>query len=131
MENRLVIYDKLWYRSKRQPFALTCSGDVFQEKMDKAFGNLDGLSGTANDTFVYGKSVEEVDKQIMNVLDAAQSDNIRFNPNKFLFKEDQISFRVHVDPNGLRADDLSIEAIRDMPFPQNLAELHTFMGMIN
>ena len=77
MENRLVIYDKLWYRRKRQPFALTCSGDVFQEKMDKVFGNLDGLSGTANDTFVYRKSVEELDKQIMNVLDAAKNNSVQ------------------------------------------------------
>ena len=34
-------------------------------------------------------------------------------------------------PDGLRADDLKIKAIRDMPSPQNLAELQTFMGMIN
>lgn len=39
--------------------------------MDKVFGNLDGSGGIANDTFVYGKSEEELDKQIMNVLDAA------------------------------------------------------------
>lgn len=98
MENRVVIYDKLWYRRKRQPFALTCSGDVFQEKMDKVFGNLDGRGGIANDTFVYGKSEEELDKQIMNVLDAAQKNNIRYNPDKFQFKEVQISFWVHVHP---------------------------------
>lgn len=45
--------------------------------MGKVFENLDGLSGTANDTFVYRKSVEEVDKQIMNVLDAAQNNNVQ------------------------------------------------------
>lgn len=34
-------------------------------------------------------------------------------------------------PDGLRADDHKIKAIRDMPSPQNLAELQTLMRMIN
>lgn len=76
---------------------------MFQEKMDKVFGNLDGVSGIANDTFVYGQSEEELDKQIMNVLDAAQKNNIRFNLDKFQFKEDQISFWVHVDPKWYKS----------------------------
>ena len=29
---------------------------MFQEKMDTVFGKLNGLSGIADDTFVYGKS---------------------------------------------------------------------------
>ena len=41
------------YRWKRLPFGLSCSGDMFKEKMDNVFGNLDDLSGIANDTFVY------------------------------------------------------------------------------
>ena len=34
-------------------------------------------------------------------------------------------------PDGLRADNLKIKAIRNMPFPQDPAELHTFMGKVN
>ena len=120
------------YRWKRLPFGLTCSGEVFQEKMDNVFGNLDGLSGIADDAFVYGKSEAEHDQHILNVLDTARENNIQFNPDTFQFKVDQTSFfGFKWTPDGLRADDLNIKAIRDMPSLQNLAELQTFMGMVN
>ena len=108
-----------------------CCGDVFQEKMDTVFGKSDGLSGIADDTFVYGKSEVEHDQHIFNVPDTARDNNVRFNPHKFQFKADQTSFfGFTLTPDGLRADDLKIKAIRDMLSPQNLAELHTIMGMI-
>ena len=99
--NKLCTFSTPWgkYRGKRLPFGLSCSGDMFQEKMDNVFGNLDGLSGIANDTFVYGKSEAEHDRHILNVLDTARENNIRFNPGKFQFKVDQTSlFWVYVDP---------------------------------
>ena len=113
-------------------FRLTCSGDVFQEKMDTAFGKLDGLSETADDTFVYGKSEQEHDQHILNVLDTARGNNVWFNPDKFQLKVDQTSFFGFTwTPDGLRADDLKIKAITDMSSPQHLAKLQTFMGMVN
>ena len=44
------------FRSTFGLFGLTCSGDVFQEKMDSVFGSLDGVTGIADDTFIYGSS---------------------------------------------------------------------------
>ena len=132
--SKLCTFSTPWgkYRWKRLPFGLTCSGDVFQEKMDTVFGKLDGLSGIADDTFVYGKSEVEHDQHILNILDTARDNNVRFNPDKFQFKVDQTSFFGFTwTPDGLRADDLKIKAIRDMPSPQSLSELQTFMGMVN
>lgn len=100
--------------------------------MDNVFGNLDGLSGIADDTFVYGKSEAEHDQHILNILDTARGNNIRFNPAKFQFKEDQTSFFGFTwTLDGLRAYDLKIKAVRDLPSPQKLAKLQTFMGMGN
>ena len=132
--SKLCTFSTLWdkYRWKRLPFGLTCSGDVFQEKMDTVFGKLDGLSGIADDTFVYGKSEEEHDQHILNVFDIARDNNVRFNPDNFQYKVDQASFFWFMwSPDGLTADNFKVKAITDMPPPQNLAELQTFMGMVN
>ena len=43
--------------------------EMFQKKMDSVFGKLNGLSGIADDTFVYGKSEKGHDQHILNVLD--------------------------------------------------------------
>ena len=72
--SKLCTFSTPWgkYRWKRLPFGRSCSGDMFQEKMDNVFGNLYGLSGIANDTFVYGKSEAEHYRHILNLLDTAR-----------------------------------------------------------
>jgi len=92
--SRLCTFNTPWgkYRWTRLPFGLTCSGDVFQEKMDMVFGKLRGLSGIADDTFVYGIGEEEHDQRILNVLDTTRENNVRFNEDKFQFKVNEASF---------------------------------------
>ena len=100
--------------------------------MDTVFGKLDGLSGITDDPFIYGKSEQEHDQHMLNDPDTLLDSNLRFNPDKFQFKVDETSlFGLTWTPDGLRADDLKIKAITDMPSPQNLAELQTFMRMVN
>ena len=84
--------------------------EMFQKKMDSVFGKLNGLSGIADDTFVYGKSEKGHDQHIVNVLDKAGDSNVRFNPDKVQFKVDQTSFWGFTwTPDGLTADDLKIK----------------------
>ena len=89
--SKLCTVSTLWtkYRWKRLPFGLTCNGDVFQEWMNTVFGKLDGLSGIADDPFIYCKSEQEHDQHILNVLDTARDNNLQFNPDKFQFKVGQ------------------------------------------
>ena len=47
------------YRFKRLPFGLVVSQDVFQKQLDTAFEGLNGVTGIADDTFVFGSSEEE------------------------------------------------------------------------
>lgn len=61
------------------------------------FGKPGGLSGIiiiADDTFVYGIGEEEHDQRmrILNVLDTARENNVRFNEDKFQFKVNEASF---------------------------------------
>ena len=58
--------------------------------MDTVFGQLDGLTGIAEDTFVYGKS--ENDQHILNTPDTARENNVKLNPDKFQFKVEETSF---------------------------------------
>ena len=89
--NKLYTFRTPWtkYKWRRLPFGLTGNGDVFQEWMDTVFGKPDGLSGIADDPFSYGKSEQEYDQHILNVLDTARDNNLGFNPDKFRFKVGQ------------------------------------------
>ena len=60
------------------------------------FGKSEGLSGIADDTFVYGIGEIQHDQRILNVLDTK-----------------------------MKSDENKIKAIRNMPPPTNLAELQS------
>ena len=76
--------------------------------------------------------LQEHDQHIHSVLDTARDTNVWFNPDKFQFKVDRTSFLgLTWTPEGLRADNLKIKAITYTTSPQNLAELQTFMKMVN
>ena len=110
--SRLCTFNTPWgkYRWTRLPFGFTCSGDVFQEKMDMVFG----LSGIADDTFAYGIGEAEHDQRILNVLDTARENNVRFNPGKFQFKVNEASFfGLTWTPEEIRPDENKIKAIRN------------------
>ena len=89
--------------------------------MNTVFGKLNGLSGIADDTFVYGKSEKEHDQHILNVFDTAGDNNVRLNPDKVQFKVDQTSFWGFTwTPDGLGADDHKIKPINNMPSHRTL-----------
>ena len=76
--------------------------------------------------------LQEHDQHILSILDTAWDNHVWFNPDKFQFKVDQTSFwGLTWTPDGLRVDNLKINAITDTTSPQNLAELQTFMGMVD
>ena len=52
--SRLCTFSTPWgkFSWNRLPFGLTCSGHIFQEKMDTVFGQLHGLTGITNDRHV-------------------------------------------------------------------------------
>ncbi|XP_041362849.1 uncharacterized protein K02A2.6-like [Gigantopelta aegis] len=83
--SKLCTFNTPWgkYLWTRLPFGLTVSGDVFQKKMDTVFGKVNGLSGIADDTFVYGKSEMAHDQNILNTLDTARENGVKFKLDKF------------------------------------------------
>ena len=72
--------------------------EMFHKKMDSAFGKLNGLSETADNTFVYGKSEKGHDQRILNVLDKAGDNNVLFNP-------DMVHFKLHQHRYILNSED--------------------------
>ena len=132
--SKLCTFQTPWgkYRWTRLPFGLTCSDDVFQEKMDSIFGNLPGVSGIADDTFVFGKGETPHDDHIIDVLEKAREHDVKFNPEKFQYKVQEASFfGFKWTPGGLKADENKVQAITEMEAPTNLKELQSFMGMVN
>ena len=119
------------YRFLRLPFGLICAQDIFQKKVDEAFGDLPGVTGIADDIVISGKTRDEHDKNLKAVTERAQETGVRFNPDKCQIARTELSFFGHtISATGLKPDPRKIEAIRNMDPSTSLPDLQTFLGMV-
>jgi len=81
------------------------SQDVFQKRLDTAFEGLDGVTGFADDTFVYGSSEVEHDRNLTKLIKGAQQKGVVFNKDKVQLKCKEVSFFGHTwTPRGIKPD---------------------------
>ncbi|CAB3990866.1 Hypothetical predicted protein [Paramuricea clavata] len=121
------------YRFLRFPFGLVCAQDIFQRKVDETFSGLAGVTGIADDIIVYGYKSDhsDHDENVHAVMQRAHETGLKFNIEKFQIRCESIPFFSHVvGVDGLRPDQKKVEAIRSMDSSNNVADLRTFLGMV-
>jgi hypothetical protein len=120
------------FRFKRLPFGLVVSQDIFQKQLDSAFAGLDGITGIADDTFVYGASEKEHHTNLTKLMERAQQKGVVFNKAKVQFKCKEVSFFGHTwTPQGIKPDNKKVSAILDMKPPEDVKSLQSFLGLVN
>ena len=107
------------------------SQDVFQHKMDQILERCPGTIGIADDIAVYGKTEQEHDRHLHNLMQVAAKNGLVFNSQKCAVKTPQITFFGMVyDQHGVQPDPSKVEAIKCMAPPQTKTELQEFIGMV-
>ena len=120
------------YCYKPLPFSLVVSQDVFQKQLDTAFEGLDGVTGITDDTFVYGSSEVEHDRNLTKLMERTQQKGVVFNKDKVQFKCKEVSFFGHTwTPQGIKPDNKKVSAILDMKPPEDVKSLQSFLGLVN
>ena len=115
----------------RLPFGLICAQDIFQKKVDEAFGDLPGVTGIADDIVIYGRDQSDHDANLRAVMERAHETGLRFNPDKCKIRCTEIPFFGNIiSDSGLRPDPQKTEAILNMDPSASLADLQTFLGMV-
>ena len=119
------------WRFKRLAFGLNCSQDIFQQKLDQAFEGLPGVTGIVDDLVIWGRTKDEHDQNLRQVLNRARQKGIKFNPEKCVICTTQVSYFGHIlSDQGIKPDPKKISAISEMDVPKNRAELETYLGMV-
>ena len=67
---------------QRMPFGLVMSQDVFQQKMDQILEQCLGTIGIADDVAVFGRTEEEHDQSLHNLMQVAAKSGLVFNSKK-------------------------------------------------
>lgn len=120
------------YRFLRMPFGISSAPEVFQRAMHKVMEGLEGVAVVMDDILVWGRTKEEHDQNLENVLQRCQKHNLKLNRKKCRFLQDTVRYLGHVlTRDGLSLDPDRLHDILQVQAPSNKKELQTFLGMVN
>jgi hypothetical protein len=118
------------YRFRRLPYGITSAPEVFHRTMVEHFNDINGVEIFIDDLIVYGTTEDEHDSRLKQVLDRCREINLKLNPQKMRFKCDEVTYLGHViSAEGLKADPRKVEAILNMPQPEDKEAVRRLLGM--
>ena len=112
----------------RPPMESIVAQDVFQCKLNTIFLSVSGMTGIADDMIIFGKTDQEHDGNLLNLLELCRKNNLTLNPEKMQFRLPKVSFFGHTwSDKGLSAYPKKIEAVKKMELPQYVETMRSFL----
>jgi len=122
-----------WGRKRflRMPFGISSASEVMQKRNEETFADIPGVHIIADDMILAASDDAEHDAIAHAVMRRAREKNVRFNKEKLQYKVPQVTYMGDViTSEGLRPDPNKIEAIVNMPAPENRQALQRLLGMV-
>ena len=125
-------------RFLRLPFGLKVSSELFQSALNEALHGLNGVHIIADDILVVGKgdsddaATHDHDKNLRALLQRCVEKSIKLNKDKIKLGRKEVPYMGNtLTPGGLKADKSKINAIVEMPPPNDIKGVRRLMGMAN
>lgn len=119
------------YRYQRVPYGISSAPEMYQKRMAELLQDIDGVVCLMDDILVIGRDQEEHDSRLHAVLRRLQDANVTLN-DKMEISVSELKYVGHlVGIDGIKPDPEKVTAIMQMSAPTNVAEVRSFMGMIN
>lgn len=122
------------YRMTRMPQGLRTSPNSFSRMMNIALSGLtyDKCLVYLDDLIVFGKNLENHNRNLMEVFQRLRKVNLKLNPQKCEFLKKELLYLGHVVSNeGVLPDPEKIIAIKEFPVPTNSEEVKRFVAFAN
>lgn len=120
------------YRFLRMPFGISTAPEIFQRSMQQLLGDLPNTAVVMDDILVWGKTREDRDKALTQLLKRCDECGLKLNLEKCFFARKEVRYLGHVlSSEGLKLDPSRVEDILAIEAPQCRKQLKTFLGMIN
>ena len=119
------------YRNLRMPMGAKCSAEKFQSALVDAFGNIDGVEVYQDDILIHGRTREEHNNRLLQVLKKCREINLVLNKKKCQIGKSEVTYVGHrLTSEGLRPTEDRVKAISNLQAPTDVKELETVLGMI-
>ena len=126
------------YRWKRLPFGISVASEIFQKRLHEAMDRLDGLLTVHDDMVVYGEgetkeeAMADHDKNLKAFLQRCREQGVKLNKKKLKLRCTEIPYMAHlVTDKGLKPDPDKIQAVSNMPKPDDIKAVRRFCGFVN
>lgn len=119
------------FRYLRLPYGLCSSPEIFQCFVHHMLKDLDGVIAYFDDILIFGRTVEEHNKNLKMALSKIKDSGMTLNMRKSKFCVNKIKFLGHeISSEGISPDKNKTNAISSMSPPQNKKDLQRFLGMV-
>ena len=113
-------------------FGISSAPEHFQKQMNRILEREEGTLYHVNDVYVFGRTQQEHDQRLHNVLQKVASTGITHSKAKCEFNKQRITFVGHIiDNRGISQNPEKTAAVSMMAQPQTIGELHRFPEMVN
>lgn len=119
-------------RFKRLMFGINCAPEIFQRIMTEMLAGIDGVIVYIDDIVVAGRTLEEHDSRLNQVLSVLTQNNARLNQQKCVFRVKELEILgFKVSGLGISPTDEKISAIKNFRCPETKEEVRSFLGLVN
>ena len=121
------------YEYLRMPMGLKNAPATFQRLMDEFLEGMDdALQIYMDDVIVFSRTKEEHKRHLTQLRDLLATYGLKVSREKSIFFQTEIKFLGYrLSQLDIMPDTNEVAAIAQMPMPQNMKELRSFLGMTN
>ena len=120
------------YQYKRLVFGIASAPAKWQKTMDQVLQGISNTQCYLDDIVITGENDEEHLPNLEKVFKRKEDFGLRANKSKCEFFQDSIEYCGYkMDKNGLHKCKDKIDGVLKAPPPQNVSQLHSFLGLIN
>jgi len=122
------------FQMKRLPMGLKISPSTFSRLMTVAMSglNYEKCFVYLDDLIVFGRNLEDHNKNLIKVFTRLRKVNLKLNPTKCEFLKKELLYLGNViTPEGISPDPEKIRVLKDYPVPQNADEVKRFVAFAN
>ncbi len=113
-------------------FGVASSPAIFQHIMDNLLQNIPHVAVYLDDIVVTGRTEEEHLQNLDQVLKRMSDAGLRLKRSKCVFQAPSVTYLGHrISAQGLLPVEEKVRAIKGAPNPKNVAELRSFLGLVN
>ena len=119
------------FRYNRFPFGIAFAPGIFQRVMESLLSDIPRVLVYLDDILITGPTDADHLKSLQEALSCLEKAGLRLQKQKCSFMVSLVSYLGYqIDKKGLHPLPSKLEAIKQAPWPKNVTELESFLGLL-